>query len=128
VLASVAFHAVYRKLSTIEELLGRKTNDFGLENREYGSRDPSRWPRCTLNPERLALTSPTSGSRSVGIVRSWTQATEFFFVEAMDMVLVNRKTPGNTGQHITEENMHSYPALNFSQFAHSPVSGILFSI
>jgi hypothetical protein len=29
------------------------------------------------NPEKLALTSPTSGSRSVGIVRSLTEATEF---------------------------------------------------
>jgi hypothetical protein len=43
-------------------------------------RDPSRWPRGTLYPQKLALTSPISGSRSVGIVCSWTQATEFFFV------------------------------------------------
>jgi hypothetical protein len=28
----------------------------------------------------LALTSPTSGDRSVGIVRSWTEAPEFVFV------------------------------------------------
>jgi hypothetical protein len=32
------------------------------------------------NPHKLALTSPTSGSRSVGIVRSRTQATEFSLV------------------------------------------------
>jgi hypothetical protein len=51
----------------------------GLENREYGSRDPSRWPRHTLYPQKLALTSPTSGGRSVGIVRSLTQTTEFSF-------------------------------------------------
>jgi hypothetical protein len=30
-------------------------------------------------PKKLALTSPTSGGRSVGIVRSRTQATEFSF-------------------------------------------------
>jgi hypothetical protein len=36
-----------------------------------------RWPRNTLYPQRLALTSPTSGSRSVGIVRLRTTATEF---------------------------------------------------
>jgi hypothetical protein len=30
-----------------------------------------------LYPQKLALTSPTSGGRSVGIVRSRTQATEF---------------------------------------------------
>jgi hypothetical protein len=31
------------------------------------------------NPQKLALTSPTSGGRSVGIVGSRTQATEFSF-------------------------------------------------
>jgi hypothetical protein len=29
-------------VSTIEELLGKKNSGSGLENREYGSRDPSR--------------------------------------------------------------------------------------
>jgi hypothetical protein len=48
----------------------------GLEKREYGCRDPSRWPRGTLYQQKFALTSPTSGGRSVGIVRSRTQATE----------------------------------------------------
>jgi hypothetical protein len=52
----------------------------GLENREYGRRDPSRWQRGTLYPQTLALTSPASGGRSVCIVRSWTQATEFSLV------------------------------------------------
>jgi hypothetical protein len=51
----------------------------GLENREYGCRDPSCWPYGTLYPQKLALTSPTSGGRSVGIVRSRTQTTEFVF-------------------------------------------------
>jgi hypothetical protein len=64
-------------VSTTEELLGRKSIVSGLENRNYGRRDPSRWPRGTLYPQRLALTSPTSGGRSVGIVRSRTQTTEF---------------------------------------------------
>ena len=32
-----------------------------------------------LYPQNLALTSPTGGGRSVGIVRSRTKATEFFF-------------------------------------------------
>jgi hypothetical protein len=48
----------------------------GLESREYGREDLSRWPHDSLYPQKLALTSPTSGGRSVGIVRSWTQATE----------------------------------------------------
>jgi hypothetical protein len=66
-------------VSTIKELLERKSSGSGLEIREYGRRDPSRWPRDTLCPQTLALTSLTSGGRSVGIVRSWTQETEFSF-------------------------------------------------
>jgi hypothetical protein len=31
--------------------------------------DPLRWPRDTLYPQKLELTSPTSGGRSVGIFR-----------------------------------------------------------
>jgi hypothetical protein len=34
-------------VSTVEELLERKSSGSGLENREYGRRDPSRWPRGT---------------------------------------------------------------------------------
>jgi hypothetical protein len=41
-----------------------------------GRGDSLRWPRDTLYP--LALTSPTSGGRSVGIVRWGTKAPEFF--------------------------------------------------
>jgi hypothetical protein len=51
----------------------------GLETREYGRGDASRWPRGTPYQQKLALTSPTSGGRSVGIVRLRTQSTEFFF-------------------------------------------------
>jgi hypothetical protein len=36
----------------------------GLETWEYGRGDPLRWPRDTLYPEKLALTSPTR--RSLG--------------------------------------------------------------
>ena len=34
----------------------------------------------TLYPQKLALTSPTGGGRSVGIVRSRTKVTEFSLV------------------------------------------------
>jgi hypothetical protein len=67
-------------VSTIEELLGRKNSDSGLENWDYGRRDSSRWSRGTLHPQKMELTSPTNGGRSVGIVRSRTQATEFSLV------------------------------------------------
>jgi hypothetical protein len=61
-------------VSTTEELLGRKSNVFGLDSREYDRRDPS---RGTLYPQKLALTSLTSSGRSVGIVRSPTQVAKF---------------------------------------------------
>jgi hypothetical protein len=51
----------------------------GLENSEYGRGDPLRWPSDTFYPQKLALASPTSGGRSVGIVRSLTKATELKF-------------------------------------------------
>jgi hypothetical protein len=39
--------------------------------------DPLSYPRDTLYPQTLALTSPTSSGRSAVIVRSRTQATDF---------------------------------------------------
>jgi hypothetical protein len=53
----------------IEELHVWKSSGSGQENRIYGRGDPLRWPRDILYPQKLALTSPTSGGRSVGIVR-----------------------------------------------------------
>jgi hypothetical protein len=68
-------------VSMIEELLERKNSGSGLENREYVRRDPSRLPRDTLYPPQLALTSPKNGCRSFGIVRSRTEATEFYILQ-----------------------------------------------
>jgi hypothetical protein len=67
-------------VSTTEELLAIKGSGCGLEIREYGHRDPPRWPRGTLYPQNLAITSPISGGHSVDIVCSWTQATELFII------------------------------------------------
>jgi hypothetical protein len=63
-------------VSTTEELLGRKSSGSCLENRDYHYKDPSRLPHDTLYRQNLALTSPTIGGRSVGIVRLRTKATE----------------------------------------------------
>jgi hypothetical protein len=52
-------------VSTTEELLGRNSSGSGLESREYGSGNPLSWPRDTVYPQMLAVTSPTSGCRSV---------------------------------------------------------------
>jgi hypothetical protein len=62
-------------VSTIEELVERKSSESGLESREHGRRD-------VFYPQKLALTSPTGSGRSVGIVRLRTHATEFslFFI------------------------------------------------
>jgi hypothetical protein len=66
-------------VTTIEDLLGRKSRGTGLESREYGRKDPNRLSRDTHYPQRLALTSPTSGGHSVGIGHSRTEARELFF-------------------------------------------------
>jgi hypothetical protein len=67
-------------VSTIEELLWRKSRGSGLESREYGWRVPSRRPPGTLYTQKLPLTSPTSGGRSVAIVHSRAKATRFSLV------------------------------------------------
>jgi hypothetical protein len=67
-------------VSTIEERLGRNSSSSGLQNREYGRGDPLRWLRDTLYPQKLALTSPICGGRSVGIVYLRTKTTEFIFL------------------------------------------------
>jgi hypothetical protein len=63
-----------------EKLLEWKSSGSGSRKpRINGREDPLRWPRDTLYPQKLALTSPTSGSRSAGIVRLRTKGTEFSF-------------------------------------------------
>jgi hypothetical protein len=64
-------------VSIIKELLGRKSRGSGLESREYSRMDLSRWPRDTLCPQKLTVTSPTSCGRSVAIVRLRTKTMEF---------------------------------------------------
>jgi hypothetical protein len=64
-------------MSIIEELLERKSSGSGLGNRDYGCRIRRADYATLLYPQKLALTSPTNGGRSVGIVRSRTHATEF---------------------------------------------------
>jgi hypothetical protein len=65
---------------TTEELLVRKSSGSGLENRRNDRGSPLRWPRDVLFLQKLALTSPTSGGRSFGIVPSRAIATEFSFL------------------------------------------------
>jgi hypothetical protein len=67
-------------VSTTEELLGRNSSGSRLENREYGRRDRCADHATPSIRKKLALTSPTSGGRSVGIVRLRTKVTEFFYM------------------------------------------------
>jgi hypothetical protein len=72
-------------VSTVVELVVRKSSGSGLEIREYGRRDPLRWPFDTPSPQKFALSSLTSGGRSVGVFRSRTVAMGFInFVFAFD--------------------------------------------
>jgi hypothetical protein len=71
-------------VSTTEELLERKNSGSGLET-EITVIGVNHTDYMTpLYLQKLPVTSPTSGGRLVGIVRSWTQAMEFvcfcFFV------------------------------------------------
>jgi hypothetical protein len=86
-----------RLVSTTEELLGRKSSGSGLENRRYDRGVPLSWPRDTLYPQKLALTSPTSCGRSVSIVLSRTKPTEFSFLTLpyIHNLLIYSKLDGN---------------------------------
>jgi hypothetical protein len=62
-----------------EELLEWKSSSFvPRKPRLTAGGYPLRWPRDTFYPQKLALTSQTSGGRSIGIVCLRTKATEFF--------------------------------------------------
>jgi hypothetical protein len=74
---SETFIRNFVKLSQFVQILKGVHTDSGVEDREYGRGDPLRWPSDTLYPQKLALTSPTRGGRSVDIVHSRTKATEF---------------------------------------------------
>jgi hypothetical protein len=66
-------------VSTIEELLDRKVAApvYKIENTAIGIHYADHVAPSIR--KKLAITSPTSGGRSVCIVRSRTQTMEFFF-------------------------------------------------
>jgi hypothetical protein len=66
-------------VSTIDELLGRKSSGSSLENREYGRRNRHADHVAPSICKKLALTLLTSGGHSVGIIRSRTEARESFY-------------------------------------------------
>jgi hypothetical protein len=66
-------------VSTTEELLGRNCSGSSLENQDYCRWDPPRWPHDTPLSAKVGTNFSYNSCRSVGIVRSRTQATEFFY-------------------------------------------------
>jgi hypothetical protein len=71
-------HGQLSLVSTIEELLGRTSCGTGLESREYGCRRSV--TLTTWLPLSLEVgTNFADKRRSLGIVRSRTQTTKFFF-------------------------------------------------
>jgi hypothetical protein len=103
-------------VSTIVELAGRKSSGSGLENREYGHRDPSRWPRGTLYQQKLALTSPKRGGRSASIVPSRTQATEFSLAALWSLTNQShfqcKRQLSGTMRSVTRLEIHTYSSPN----------------
>jgi hypothetical protein len=104
-------------VSTTEELLGSNNRGCGLESREYGCRYSSRWPLGTLYPQKLALTSLTSGGRLVGIVRLRTEAMEFFFFITVSVPALQQPQPSSNfrvsqmqseGSYISSDAWFSY--------------------
>jgi hypothetical protein len=66
---------------SVEEKKKKKVAVPGLENRDLTAVGTHCTDHVTpLYPQKLALTSPTSGGRSVGIVRSPAKAMEFSLV------------------------------------------------
>jgi hypothetical protein len=67
-------------VSTTEELLDRKVASpaYKTENMVVGIRHADHVAPSIR--KKFAMTSPTSGGRSVGIVRSRTQTMDFFYV------------------------------------------------
>ena len=72
-----------------------------------------------IYPQKLALTSPTGGGRSVGIVRLRTKATEFFIYSSkLEIVSVLHILPRNK---CNIRNSFCYFFVSFTQLLMSPI-------
>jgi hypothetical protein len=73
------------KLFSKERLFATHLYNLMLSNASCGN--PLCWPRDTLYPQKLALTSPTRGGSSVGTVLSRTQATKFIIIIVIIIII-----------------------------------------
>jgi hypothetical protein len=64
----------------IEELLGRKSSGSSLENEIMVIRIRHTYHATPLYQQKLEVTLPTSDGCLIGIVHSWTKATELLLL------------------------------------------------
>jgi hypothetical protein len=100
---------------TTEELLGRKSSDSGqkFENTIVGIRQAH---HGATYPQKLTLTSPTGGGRSVSIVRLRVQAKyslvlELKIKECSDCVYNSPDDDSITSKHVAEEAIMVYGSI-----------------
>jgi hypothetical protein len=110
-------------VSTIKELLERKSSGSGLQSREYGRRIRHADHVPPLYLQKLALTSLTSGGRSIGIIRLRTQAMEFSLEKRWlirDRFRVSHRRPGRKdirfGSTISLPLSHNFALLKYLFF------------
>jgi hypothetical protein len=78
---------------TTEELLGGKVAAPVYKTEINDRGNPLLWPRDTLYPQKVCITLPTCGGRSVGIVLSRTKATEFFYLTSTSFSILRSIAP-----------------------------------
>jgi hypothetical protein len=101
--------------------------------------DPSHSPRYTFYQQKLALTSPASGGRSAGIIRSRTEATVFSLVQAQAflhlefrqtvlvlLITANEMSPVHTSSGLSELTSHLQSRLESLAYATSHFGNICF--
>jgi hypothetical protein len=94
-------------VSTTEELLGRKVAApvYKTDNTAVGIRHADHV--ASYFRKKLAITSPTSGGRSVGIVRSWTQTMEFSFRDSINPIFLLESSYRFCAARLSSESPHS---------------------